>query len=122
MSLSDAKKAIGFATGGYTGAWGSSGRLAMLHEKELVLNPEDTINMLKTIDMVRDISNLIDLNAANSMFSTLTTMAMPVGNQGITQEITINAEFPDATDRDEISAAFDSLFIRASQYANRKIR
>ena len=109
-------------TGGYTGAWGTSGKLAVLHQKELVLNPEDTVNMLKTIDMVRDISNLIDLNAANSMFSTLTTMAIPVGNQGITQEITINAEFPDATDRDEISAAFDSLFIRASQYANRKIR
>jgi hypothetical protein len=29
---------LGFASGGYTGAWGPDGRLAMLHEKELVLN------------------------------------------------------------------------------------
>jgi hypothetical protein len=28
----------GFNTGGYTGAWGPEGKLAVLHEKELVLN------------------------------------------------------------------------------------
>jgi hypothetical protein len=27
-----------FNTGGYTGEWGTDGKLAMLHEKELVLN------------------------------------------------------------------------------------
>jgi hypothetical protein len=27
-----------FNTGGYTGAWGPEGRLAVLHQKELVLN------------------------------------------------------------------------------------
>jgi hypothetical protein len=27
-----------FATGGYTGEWGPEGKLAMLHEKELILN------------------------------------------------------------------------------------
>lgn len=31
-----------FRTGGYTGSWGESGKLAVLHEKELVLNKEDT--------------------------------------------------------------------------------
>jgi hypothetical protein len=34
------------ATGGYTGAWGATGRLAILHEKELVLNKQDTLNIL----------------------------------------------------------------------------
>jgi hypothetical protein len=29
---------IGFDTGGYTGSWGAYGKLAMLHEKEMVLN------------------------------------------------------------------------------------
>jgi hypothetical protein len=29
---------VGFDTGGYTGSWGSYGKLAMLHEKEMVLN------------------------------------------------------------------------------------
>ena len=41
-------------TGGYTGAWNSSdGRLALLHEKELVLNKEDTANMLKIVETVK---------------------------------------------------------------------
>ena len=40
-------------TGGYTGAWGKEGRLAVLHEKELVLNKEDTANLLKTIEMLK---------------------------------------------------------------------
>jgi hypothetical protein len=70
--------------------------------------------------MIRSISQLIDLKAASSAFSNLTSATALAGSQTITQEITINAEFPDATDRDEISAAFDNLFIRASQYANRK--
>lgn len=120
MSLSAAKTALGFDTGGYTGAWGSSGRLAFLHEKELVLNADDTTNILKSIEMIRSISQLIDLKAASSALSNLTSATALAGSQTITQEITINAEFPDATDRDEISAAFDNLFIRASQYANRK--
>jgi hypothetical protein len=34
------------ATGGYTGSWGPEGRVAMLHEKELVLNASDTSNFL----------------------------------------------------------------------------
>ena len=35
-----------FASGGYTGSWGPSGRLAVLHEKELVLNANDTLHFL----------------------------------------------------------------------------
>jgi hypothetical protein len=33
----------------------------MLHEKELVLNPEDSANFLSAIEMVRDFSRYIDL-------------------------------------------------------------
>jgi hypothetical protein len=43
----------GYDTGGYTGDWGSEGKLAVLHEKELVLNKEDTINLLRTIELLR---------------------------------------------------------------------
>lgn len=38
-----------FDTGGYTGEF-SGGKLAILHEKELVLNKDDTANLLKTIN------------------------------------------------------------------------
>jgi len=54
---------VGYDTGGYTGDWGVAGRLAMLHEKELVLNAEDTENFLSAIEMVRDISRMVDLQA-----------------------------------------------------------
>ena len=43
----------GFDSGGYTGDWGSDGKLAVLHEKELVLNKDDTENLLRTIELLR---------------------------------------------------------------------
>jgi hypothetical protein len=47
------KKIVKGATGMYTGEWGSEGKLAILHEKELVLNKEDTANMLAAVGMIR---------------------------------------------------------------------
>ena len=42
----------------YTGSWNGpdleeNGRLAFLHQKELVLNASDTENFLSAVDMVR---------------------------------------------------------------------
>jgi hypothetical protein len=45
---------VSFDTGGYTGKFGPEGKLAMLHEKELVLNKQDTLNMLKMVALARD--------------------------------------------------------------------
>ena len=45
-----------FDTGGYTGEWGSEGKIAMLHEKELVLNKEDTENLLEAIRLLKGVS------------------------------------------------------------------
>ena len=47
-----------FNTGGYTGAWDDSGKLAVLHQKELVLNAEDTANFLSGISMLRNMVQL----------------------------------------------------------------
>jgi hypothetical protein len=52
-----------YDTGGYTGAWGPEGKLAFLHEKELVLNKNDTDNILKTVNFVRELVGLIDTQA-----------------------------------------------------------
>jgi SMC interacting uncharacterized protein involved in chromosome segregation len=50
----------GFRSGGYTGDWfGDGGKLAMLHKKEIVLNKDDTSNLLKTIDITRDFAKII---------------------------------------------------------------
>ena len=51
------------ATGGYTGEWGASGKLAFLHEKELVLNKEDTENILAAVGIIRSIESALDSRA-----------------------------------------------------------
>ena len=53
----DRSRYMGFDTGGYTGEWGNSGKLAMLHQKELVLNQTDTSNMLQAVELLRDMVN-----------------------------------------------------------------
>ena len=110
-----------YDTGGYTGSWGSSGRMAMLHQKELVLNAQDTENMLKTVDMVRNIVRVIDLNAGSHSGGLGYIGAAYSGHnaQVIEQEVTIHAEFPNAVNHTEIEMAFDNLINHASQFANR---
>ena len=110
-----------FDTGGYTGSWGPEGRLAMLHQKELVLNASDTENMLQAISLVRDIIQHIDLSAA--MASTRGGFSLNALNDTTTaleQQVSIEANFPNVQDRYEIEAAFNNLINTASQFANRK--
>lgn len=106
-----------YDTGGYTGKWGPEGKLAVLHEKELVLNKEDTNNLLKIIEIVR---NVIDGNVATAGFGQLRAAGISTNNETLEQNVTITAEFPNATDHNEIEQAFDSLINRAAQFANRK--
>lgn len=108
------------ATGGYTGSWGTSGKLAILHEKELVLNKEDTANLLDVVSMVRDFSSAIDLRAGiSSAASGLSSPGYAGSEQSLQQDVTIHAEFPNATNHSEIEEAFNTLINRASQYAGR---
>ena len=111
-----------FDTGGYTGEWGLDGKFAMLHEKELVLNKDDTAHFLQAIDIVRQISELIDLNALSSAggLSSLLAATASSSSQKLEQQVTIHAEFPNVTDKDQITEAFTDLVNLASQYANRK--
>lgn len=51
-----------FDTGGYTGNFNNHGKLAILHQKELVLNQNDTKNLLSVVDMVRNIIGNIGNN------------------------------------------------------------
>ena len=109
-----------FDTGGYTGSWGSEGRMAMLHEKEIVLNKADTANILTAVDMIRQVAKIIDLNAYSSAGFGSSIMGMASGSAGqFEQNVHITAEFPNATDRNEIYAAFTDIVNLASQYANR---
>ena len=116
-----------FDTGGYTGDWTDSaadkkdGKLAILHEKELVLNAEDTKNILAAVDTVRSISDSLRgqaLETANSYTSDLDTTA-PIVTQPITQsvqqDVHIDATFPNVTDHNEIELAMNNLMNTASQ-------
>jgi len=106
----------GFKTGGYTGEFGSdtTGKLAMLHEKELVLNKADTKNILDAVQIVRDYASLIkDLVGGG------------VGNLDsvggdIKQSVSINADFSGVKSSSEIEKAFENLGNRAAQFAKRK--
>ena len=112
-----------YDTGGYTGEWGPDGRLAMLHQKEIVLNAHDTENFLAAINIVRDISDQIEKNALTMKYrNELINYKSNVKTSGDTlqQEVTIHAEFPNATNHNEIEEAFRNLTNLASQYANRK--
>ena len=95
----------------------------ILHQKEIILNAHDTENFLQAINIVRDIASMIDLRAAaqQSALAAITAVSASPTTQTLQQEVTIHAEFPNARERTEIEAAFDTLLNRASQFANRKI-
>ena len=123
INLNDALNNVQkFDTGGYTGDWSGEGRFAMLHQKEIVLNKDDTENFLKTVDIVRQISDMIDLNAmsASGGLGSLFAASVNKDNGVLEQNVHITAEFPNATNKDEILSAFDNVVNLASQYANRK--
>lgn len=109
-----------FATGGYTGEWGNSGKLAMLHQKELVLNAEDTKNFLAGIEILRDVVQRIDLQAMYAGSTNISAASVGSSKSTLAQEVKIHAEFPNAVNHNEIEQAFDTLINRAAQYANRK--
>ncbi|WP_440110376.1 phage tail tape measure protein [Paenibacillus sp. QZ-Y1] len=56
------QKIFSAETGGMTPAWGSEGKLLLAHEKEMVLNKSDTSNVLKIVDVARDMFNRFKSN------------------------------------------------------------
>ena len=121
-----------FQTGGYTGSFDDA-RLAFLHEKELVLNQQDTANILAAVESVRRIGpslfeaieRQLDGNAmsARSLMASIVdekTSVQPVYDT-IEQSITIErVEFPNVTSSREIEEAFASLADDAVQWARRR--
>ena len=104
-----------FDTGGYTGEWGPDGRLAWLHQKELILNPQDTENFLDAIKLVKT----IELNSFSLLneLGNLIPSAYTMEREALQQEVYITAEFPNAVDHTEIEEAFNNLLNDATQYA-----
>ena len=117
------KKRASYDTGGYTGEWGSEGKLATLHEKELVLNKEDTKNFLASLELLHNIIKMIDINTSNSLINRLDSADLKTNklkNDVLEQYVTIEAVFPNVEDKYEIEEAFMNMPNEASQYINRK--
>ena len=76
--------------------------------------------MLAAVKLIRQISSNIDLRAASQAYSGgITSPSYQGADQILEQEVTIHAEFPNATNHSEIEEAFNNLVNRASQYAGR---
>ena len=117
---------IKFDTGGYTGNWNSSeGKLAILHEKELVLNKEDTINMLKMLEIVRNTQQMqlkTRMTQFNNEIQNILKQTNQVGKiqsqtDSIEQSVKIAATFPNVNSKKEIEEALINLTNKAAQFA-----
>ena len=116
----------GYDTGGYTGSWNNgdpaakNGKLAYLHQKELVLNETDTKNLLAAVEMVRTLTDQIK---NSSITQAISTVSGKVGTQSagdtIEQRVAIEANFPNVKDATEIEQALLSLSDQAYQWAHR---
>jgi hypothetical protein len=121
------KNLIGYDTGGYTGSWSDktadakNGKLAFLHQKELVLNATDTKNILAAVESVRSFADsLKSTSLAQSLSTALGAVSGAKSNNAsetIDQNVHITAEFPAANSAAEIESALMSLNDRAVQYA-----
>lgn len=112
----------GYDTGGYTGSWGSTeGRVALLHEKELVLNKEDTKNLLDTVEVMRNLTNSLGSSILKQMASmSRTGINGMVGEEVVEQDVHIDAQFPNVRDSREIENALNNLVNAAAQRANKR--
>lgn len=118
--LLDEGKIPQFDTGGYTGNWGSGeGRLAILHEKELILNKEDTAKILSAVEIARTIAgnaNLQMFGLANAL-SGMAKLAYQQEPQTVQQDVHIEATFPGVQSAFEIETALKNIVNDISQYA-----
>lgn len=128
--MGDGGKYVGgnwqFKSGGYTGNWsgqgvdGIGGRMAVLHQKELVLNESDTSNMLAAVKALRQID--VDKLAQSILATSIATAQMQLQTQLLSAQLTglrdqyesvrnttINADFSGVRTADEILRAFEEL-------------
>ena len=121
----------GAASGAYTGNWTKgqgfgpdNGRIIKVHPKELILNQKDTSNILRAVDIVRNMNDWVDkqvqsmINFGQTKLSNLIDKTIPpvYETQPIKQEVTIQADFPGVTDHYEIEEALSNLSNNAAQY------
>ena len=114
-----------FDTGGYTGPWGPESKLALLHEKELVLNKSDTENILDAVNVIRSMSQSITSSLIGDLVDLVGSLGKINTNinsstEKVPQMVTIDASFPNVSVASEIEEAFNDLANQAAQFASIK--
>lgn len=121
MTTAIKNAAAKYDTGGYTGKWNKDGRLAILHQKELVLNAQDTRNILSAVDIVRQMTSTLGNALTNYSMGSAKQGFLTSTLGGVDQRVEIKAEFPNVRDAFEIETALTNLADKAYQYAHRNI-
>lgn len=114
-----------YDTGGYTGDWDSNnGRLAILDKKELVLDEEDTKNILNSVSILRSITKNVGASLmdkiSNLSINKLSLGSTSTSNETIDQNVHISASFPNVNSKKQIEDAFNDLVNLAAQRAMKK--
>ena len=110
-----------FASGGYTGQWNDNrGKIAVLHQKELVLNEDDTKNFLEGTHILREISSSLQGSLSARMDNMRLGSLMSTDKEELEQNVHIEASFPNVNSKKEIEEALNDLVNLAAQRAMRR--
>jgi len=89
-----------FSSGGYTGDWETDdGRLAVLHQKELVLNESDTKNFLNSVKILRELADNAHFGAALRLSELSGYNNILAEKEAIEQNVQITATFPNVNSK-----------------------
>ena len=98
---------IPFDTGGYTGSWfGTDGKIAMLHKKELVLNEQQTQDILNTAKLIDGLKSMIPKTFAKGFVPATASN----GANGVVIE-EMNFTFPDFKGTKENAKTMFDVFV-----------
>jgi len=116
------KKPATFDSGGYTGSWSSdNGKIGILHQKELVLNTNDTENLLNTIEILKSITNSLNSNLFTRMNDIKSGFYNNFSNNDeLEQNVHMDVSFPNVNSKREIEEALSDLVNLAAQRAMRR--
>ena len=113
-----------YASGGYTGEWGPQGRISVLHEKEYVLNAQDTPNVLNAVGIANKVMDKVAAMNSSALEALLGNGINGTYNSddSLNQKVEITANFPNANNAAEIEQALNNLVNMASQRASKNRR
>lgn len=113
------EKYSSFDTGGYTGDWGDNGKLAILHEKELILNKSQTEDILNTVRLLQQYNPLNNIKTQGINLPNTSELKLHDKQpQIIKNEYKFEkAEFPNVTNDSGVQNLLDNLNRLSKQYS-----